>query len=195
LRKVAVGLIIHYEKTNLKMKKQIALTLITLAFIGCNNSAEPVVTKNAIATIIAKSGSNASGTLKFSETNKIVKMTISLSGLTPGNQHAIHIHALGDCSAVDGSSAGGHWNPTNKSHGVWGGGAPFHLGDIGNMVADTNGNATFTRGTDLWCIDCEDENKNIVGKAIILHAGFDDFSGQPSGNAGARIGCGAIVLE
>jgi Cu-Zn family superoxide dismutase len=182
-------------KKNLKMKKQITLTLITLAFIGCNNSAEPVVTKNAIATIIAKSSSNASGTVKFSETNSIVKMTINLSGLTPGNQHAIHIHAIGDCSAADGSSAGGHWNPTNKPHGVWGGGAPFHLGDIGNIVADTSGNATFTRGTDLWCIDCEDENKKIIGKAIILHAGFDDFSGQPSGNAGPRIGCGEIILE
>jgi Cu-Zn family superoxide dismutase len=192
-------LIIHYEKMNLKMnlemKKQIALTLIALAFIGCKKSADSVVTKKAIASIIAKSSSNASGTVKFSETNKIVKMTINVSGLIPGNQHAIHIHAIGDCSAADGSSAGGHWNPTNKSHGVWGGGAPFHLGDIGNIVADANGNAAFTRETDLWCIDCADENKKIIGKAIIVHAGFDDFSGQPSGNAGARIGCGEIILE
>tara|TARA_B110000908_G_C10036554_1_gene349806 strand:+ start:19 stop:576 length:558 start_codon:yes stop_codon:yes gene_type:complete len=182
-------------KMNLKMKKQIALSLIALAFIGCSESDDTVETKNAIATITAKSSSNTGGTVEFSETNGIVKMTINVSGLTPGNQHAIHIHAVGDCSAADGSSAGGHWNPTNVSHGVWGGGAPFHLGDIGNIVADANGNATFTRETDLWCIDCVDENKKIVGKSIILHAGFDDLSGQPSGNAGARIGCGEIILE
>lgn len=184
---------------NLKLKKQIALSLIALAFIGCDNDDDPVITppeipKGAYADITAKSGSNAGGTVNFSETDGIVKMTINVSGLTPGNQHAIHIHAVGDCSAADGSSAGGHWNPTNQAHGVWGGGAPFHLGDIGNLVADAAGNATFTRETDLWCIDCADANKNIVGKSIILHAGFDDFSGQPAGNAGVRIGCGEISL-
>jgi Cu-Zn family superoxide dismutase len=188
-------LIIYYVKMNLKIKKQIALSLIALAFIGCSKSEDSVETKSAIATITAKNSSNAGGTLSFSETNGIVNMTISLSGLTPGNQNAIHIHAIGDCSADDGSSAGGHWNPTNVYHGVWEGGAPYHLGDIGNLVADANGNASFTRETDLWCIDCADENKNIIGKALILHAGFDDFSSQPSGNAGARIGCGEIILQ
>jgi Cu/Zn superoxide dismutase len=65
----------------------------------------------------------------------------SLAGLKPG-VHAIHIHEKSDCSAADGSSAGGHWNPTFKKHGKWGVGE-YHKGDIGNF-ADANGNGTIT---------------------------------------------------
>lgn len=120
-------------------------------------------------------------------------MTANLSGLTPGD-HAFHIHAVGDCSAVDGTSAGGHWNPTSVDHGAWGT-APFHIGDIGNMTAGADGTGTISKDTDLWCINCGDETKNIIGKAIIIHEGPDDFSSQPSGAAGPRIGCGEITVQ
>lgn len=153
----------------------------------------PVPTLKATASLAAKNSSNVKGTVSFIETDGKVTMVANVSGLETGN-HAIHIHAVGDCSAEDGTSAGGHWNPTNVDHGKWGT-APFHIGDIGNMVADSIGNGTITRETDLWCIGCDDENKNIVGKAIIIHAGPDDFSSQPAGAAGDRIGCGEIILH
>ena len=157
--------------------------------ISCTSKIE----KTAIVNIQSKSGSNVTGNVTFTETNGKVTMKAEVIGLSEGN-HAIHIHAVGDCSAEDGKSAGGHWNPTNKNHGKWME-EPFHTGDIGNLVANAEGKGTIERETDLWCIDCDDESKNIIGKAIIIHEGPDDFSSQPSGAAGPRVGCGEIVVQ
>ncbi|MBT8204051.1 MAG: superoxide dismutase family protein, partial [Eudoraea sp.] len=66
-------------------------------------------------------------------------------------------------------------------------------GDIGNFTADAEGNATVTFSTDLWCLGCEDETKNIIGKAVIVHKGKDDFVTQPTGAAGARVSCTGII--
>lgn len=165
------------------------LILTTLIFTSCEPNTEKVATVN----IESKSGSNVTGDVTFTEKNGKVTMKATVAGLDKGN-HAIHIHEIGDCSAADGKSAGGHWNPTDENHGKWME-KPFHTGDIGNIVADENGNGTIERETDLWCIDCDDDAKNIVGKAIIIHAGPDDFSSQPSGAAGPRVGCGEIVAK
>ena len=107
--------------------------------------------------------------------------------LTPGI-HAVHVHEFGDCSSSDGSSAGGHWNPTTEDHGKWGEGA-HHKGDIGNLEADQNGTARLQFSTDKWCLGCSDSSKNLIGKSIIIHAKADDFTTQPTGNAGGRVGC------
>lgn len=141
----------------------------------------------------SKSGSNASGTVTFkTDEDGEVTMTANLKGLEPGT-HAIHLHENADCSAEDGTSAGGHWNPTNEKHGKWGDAEGYHKGDIGNFEADADGNGTITFTTDEWCIGCEDPNMNIVGKGIIVHQGKDDFTSQPSGDAGARVSCGGII--
>jgi Cu-Zn family superoxide dismutase len=175
------------------MKNYLFLIISTLLFTACSNDVKSPITSKAVAIIKAKSNSNVSGTVTFTQIDSTVTMTANISGLTPGN-HAIHIHAEGDCSAADGSSAGGHWNPTNVDHGKWET-DQFHVGDIGNIVADSYGVGTISRETNLWCINCSDETKNIIGKSIIIHAGPDDFTSQPSGAAGARIGCGVIALE
>ena len=175
----------------MKMKtiKKLALLLVaSVTILACATEE-----KRAIATINAKSGSSVSGTVTFSEIDGKVTMVAALNGLSEGN-HAIHIHAVGDCSAEDGTSAGGHWNPTDENHGKWMEN-PFHVGDIGNLEVGADGKGTISRETDLWCIDCDDDNKNILGKAIIIHAGPDDFSSQPSGAAGSRVGCGEIELK
>ena len=139
-----------------------------------------------------KSDSNVKGVASFTETNGSVRMVATLSGLTPG-EHAIHIHEKADCSAADGTSAGGHWNPTHSQHGKWGAAEGYHRGDIGNFTADDEGNATITFSTDEWCIGCEDPNKDLMGKSVIVHQGTDDFVSQPSGNAGKRISCAGII--
>ncbi len=145
----------------------------------------------ATAIIVSKNDSGLVGNVVFSETDGIVTMVANV--FYDGSGHkAIHIHEKGDCSAADGTSAGGHWNPTNVSHGAWGSDS-FHIGDIGNIVVGRNGHGSIERKTDLWCIGCDDETKNILGKAIIIHEGPDDFSSQPSGAAGPRIGCGEIL--
>jgi Cu-Zn family superoxide dismutase len=89
-----------------------------------------------------------------------------------------------------GNGAHGHWNPTNKQHGKWGS-ASFHSGDIGNVTLDSAGKGTLTLETNLWSIG-GDSTTNILGRAVIVHGGVDDYVSQPTGNAGSRIGCGVI---
>lgn len=139
-----------------------------------------------------KSDSNVMGEVVFTQENDMVMMKATLSGLTPG-EHAIHIHEKADCSSEDGKSSGGHWNPTHEPHGKWGAEEGYHKGDIGNFTADETGNAIVEFSTDQWCIGCDDENMNILGKAVIVHQGVDDFTSQPSGAAGARVSCTGII--
>lgn len=139
-----------------------------------------------------KSDSNVEGDVVFTEENGMVMMKATLSGLSAG-EHAIHIHEKADCSSDDGKSSGGHWNPTHEPHGKWGAAEGYHKGDIGNFTADADGNAVVEFSTDQWCIGCEDANKNILGKAVIVHQGVDDFTSQPSGAAGARVSCTGII--
>lgn len=152
---------------------------------------KPEVKKVKVA-MEAKSDSNVSGNVVFKEENGQVTMTAVIDGLNPG-EHAIHLHEKADCSAADGSSAGGHWNPTFEKHGKWGDAEGYHKGDIGNFEADDNGNGTITFETDEWCIGCGDEKKDILGKSVIVHQGTDDFTSQPSGDAGSRISCGGVI--
>jgi len=139
-----------------------------------------------------KSDSQVKGEVTFSEKDGTVSMIAMLSGLSEG-EHAIHIHDKADCSSADGKSTGGHWNPTGTPHGKWGADEGYHKGDIGNFKADADGNAKIKFETDEWCIGCDDETKNIIGKGVIVHQGVDDFTSQPSGAAGARVSCAGII--
>ncbi|WP_100612598.1 superoxide dismutase family protein [Confluentibacter lentus] len=183
------------------------IILIALSLAACKNEKkqEPVmetetvetemeepIIKELNITLNPKSDSKATGTLIFKEENGTVNLHAMISGLTPG-EHAIHIHEKSDCSAPDGTSAGGHWNPTNQPHGKWGAETGYHKGDIGNFTADENGNGMVMFTTDEWCIGCDDEAKNIVGKGVIVHAGTDDFTTQPTGDAGGRVSCAGII--
>ncbi|WP_335966421.1 superoxide dismutase family protein [Galbibacter sp. PAP.153] len=152
----------------------------------------PKEAKKVKVSMEAKSDSNVSGNVVFKEESGIVTMTAVFDGLEPG-EHAIHLHEKGDCSSPDGKSAGGHWNPTHEKHGKWGSPDGYHKGDIGNFTADDNGNGTITFKTDEWCIGCGDEKKDILGKGVIVHQGVDDFTSQPSGDAGSRVSCGGVI--
>ena len=174
------------------MKKLALLFSLALAlFIGCKTNSLSNPDKKLNIVFEPKSNSTVSGTATFEEKNGKVTFTAKLAGLKPG-VHAIHIHEKSDCTAADGSSAGGHWNPTFKKHGKWGIGE-YHKGDIGNFIADEKGSGTITLTTDEWCISCGDATKDILGKGLIVHQGADDFVSQPAGNAGARVACSAII--
>jgi superoxide dismutase, Cu-Zn family len=147
----------------------------------------------AIAQMEAKSGSNVSGTVTFTMEDAQVHIMVDLQGLTPG-KHAIHIHEFGDCSAPDGTSAGGHWNPSSEAHGHISETEEFHYGDIGNLEVGEDSTATFERTVDIWTIGGEGVS-NIVGQSVIVHAGEDDFTTQPTGAAGGRIACGVIEMQ
>jgi Cu-Zn family superoxide dismutase len=177
-------------KINL-MKKILLLSLISFAIIVACKSGNSSTANALNITLESKSGSTVTGTATFKEKNGSVTFEAKLSGLKPG-VHAIHIHEKADCSAGDATSAGGHWNPTHVKHGKWED-AEHHKGDIGNFIADENGNATINLKTSQWCIGCGDVNKDILGKGLIVHDKADDYVTQPTGNAGARVACAGII--
>jgi Cu-Zn family superoxide dismutase len=148
--------------------------------------------KSLTISLSPKSDSNVEGTINFVEKNGMVTMVGTVTGLEEG-EHAIHIHEKADCSSADGKSSGGHWNPTGQPHGAWGDTTGYHKGDIGNFKTNATGVATLTKTTDEWCIGCGDDTKDILGKAVIVHIGVDDLTSQPSGAAGARVGCAGII--
>lgn len=168
---------------------------VSLLLTGCEvierSGIPPVPSKQAIAVINSASDSGVTGMASFSQIGQTVMLHIEIKN-AESRQHAVHIHENGDCSSPDGKSAGGHWNPTNVAHGKWGEGE-FHLGDIGNIDVGEDGTGTIELSTDLWEIGTG-SMIDVVGKGIIVHADADDFTSQPSGNAGARIGCGVIEL-
>ena len=185
------------------MKKSLMIQLLLLigisfALISCErvNQQTDVISAPAVIQAIAiigpASNSTVTGTATFTQSGDQITVLIDIQNATPG-LHGVHIHENGDCSAPDGTSAGGHWNPTNVAHGKWGVGE-FHLGDLGNITVGDDGTGSFELTTDLWEIGTGSDI-DVVGKGIIVHADADDFISQPSGNAGARIGCGVIVLS
>ena len=146
------------------------------------------VTK-AVCVVYPLGDNKVAGKVTFTKTADGVEVSAELTGLTPG-EHGFHIHEFGDCSMADGVCAGAHFNPTGKPHG--GPDSPeHHAGDFGNLTADSAGKATLKLVDKSLMLNGPD---SIVGRAIIVHADPDDLTTQPSGNAGARIGCGVIGI-
>ncbi|MEW2922446.1 MULTISPECIES: superoxide dismutase family protein [Flavobacteriaceae] len=190
LQALALGLVLVTAFSCKQAKKEAEETSeeIEEAVDQMAEKAEPTV---ITFTMEPKSDSGVSGEVTFTGDGEVAMKAV-FSGLSEG-EHAIHLHEKADCSAADGTSTGGHWNPTFQPHGKWGAEEGYHKGDIGNFTADADGNATVEFKTDEWCIGCDDETKNILGKAVIVHQGVDDFTSQPSGAAGARISCTGII--
>ncbi|MCF8235053.1 MAG: superoxide dismutase family protein [Bacteroidales bacterium] len=151
--------------------------------------AAPEIDK-AICVLHPTEGSEAHGTVWFEKTGDGIHVKVEMHGLEEG-KHGFHIHAVGDCSAADGTSAGGHFNPQDKKHG---GPADSlrHVGDLGNITADENGDAKMEMTDTL--ISFHGEN-SIIGRGVIVHAGMDDLTSQPTGDAGARVACGVIGID
>lgn len=143
----------------------------------------------ASAKLEARSGSHVTGTVRFVQKADQLVATVEVSGLNPGQEHGFHIHDKGDCSAADGMSAGGHFNPTSKPHGPQH--ADHHSGDMPALKADAYGVArgSFT----LHHATLTDGPTQIVGRSVIVHKDPDDYKTQPTGNSGARWACGVIV--
>ena len=149
--------------------------------------------KTAKAVITATdAGAAVFGEVEFMEKGGGVQVTTRLTGV-PAGTHGFHVHENGSCADA-GQAAGGHFNPDHREHGLLtkDGLENVHAGDMGNItIADDSSGvySAFLKGVSLT------EGKyNITGKAVILHEKVDDF-GQPTGNAGGRIGCGIITLQ
>lgn len=146
-------------------------------------------TDKAVAVLHPTEGNKVTGLVTFTSTSDGIRVIADVEGLSPG-KHGFHIHEYGDCSAPNGTSAGGHFNPEAKMHG-----APTdavrHVGDLGNITAGSNGKAHFEWTDKLLSFDGP---HSIIGRAVIIHAGEDDLKSQPTGNAGDRVACGVIGI-
>lgn len=141
----------------------------------------------AIAVLQPTQGSSVRGTVTFTRVVSRVRVVAHIEGLAPG-QHGFHIHEFGDASSPDGSSAGGHFNPTGAPH-AGPKDMPRHVGDLGNITADASGQAhldAFVSGLAF------DGPNSILGRGVVVHANVDDLKSQPSGNAGGRLAVGVI---
>ena len=144
----------------------------------------------AMAALQPTAGNQTAGELRFAVVNGRIEVTGTVTGLPAGGTHGFHVHETGDCSAPDGSSAGGHFNPGGTEHGRVGQGA-HHAGDSDNITAGTDGTAQVSgwlEGATIGGGGADD----IVGKGVIVHKDADDYATQPTGNAGDRLACGVI---
>ena len=144
---------------------------------------------HAVAVLAPTDGSAANGVVTFTQLEAGVRVVADLIGLEPG-VHGFHVHEFGDCSASDGTSAGGHFNPEGFEHG-----APTdeyrHVGDLGNVTADDSGVVHYEYVDNR--IGFAGSN-SIIGRGVIVHAGEDDLATQPTGAAGARVACGVVGI-
>ena len=206
----AKTIIIMHLKKSFKNLFSALLIISIFSLVSCGSNETNTASENSDTTTAVTSGvenktsssaeailsgtqpdTTVTGTVSFNEDNGKVKMMLDITVAKKANQSvAVHIHEHGSCGDM-GKEAHGHWNPTKMNHGKWGS-AAFHSGDIGNVSLNAEGKGTLELETDLWSISGTDSTKNILNKAIIVHGGVDDFTTQPTGNAGSRIGCGVI---
>ena len=206
----AKTIIIMHLKKSFKNLFSALLIISIFSLVSCGSNETNTANENSDTTTAGTSGveneasnsaeatlsgtqpdTTVTGTVSFNEDNGKVKMKLDITVPKKANQSvAVHIHEHGSCGDM-GKEAHGHWNPTKMNHGKWGS-AAFHSGDIGNVSLNAEGKGTLELETDLWSISGTDSTKNILNKAIIVHGGVDDFTTQPTGNAGSRIGCGVI---
>lgn len=143
----------------------------------------------AVCVLHPTEGNSVKGTVWFTEENGKISVKADVEGLTEG-KHGFHIHEYGDCTAADGTSAGGHFNPEGVDH-AGHEDSTRHVGDLGNLTAGADGKASLSLTDDRMSFHGK---HSIIGRAIIVHAGEDDLKSQPTGDAGGRVACGVIGI-
>jgi Cu-Zn family superoxide dismutase len=172
----------------------IAFVLIVLvSLLGIRAVAQKAPAKPGRVTVQLKDGQGkAVGTAVVSPAKQGVSIALNLTGLTPG-EHALHIHSVAKCDGPAFTTAGGHFNPDMKKHGLQSPDGP-HAGDMPNFTVGAKGTAKATI-TDPR-VNMGDDAHSVFsngGTALVIHAKADDMKTDPAGNAGDRIACGVIT--
>jgi len=162
----------------------IALPVVLVVF------ALPSVAKTSVELKDAQG--KAVGTVGLWQQGPGVGLELNLHGLPPG-EHAIHFHTNAKCDAPDFKSAGAHFNPENKKHGLENP-EGHHAGDMMNFTVDAKGRAKARlQDKDVTLLEGNHSLFSNGGTAIVIHAKADDMKTDPSGNSGDRIACGVIT--
>lgn len=165
---------------------------------AADSAAVGPATPNGAVAVIAPTDSAAggpSGQIEFVETDGAVEIRYNLSGFPGAGPFGFHVHENGSCApdsaGTPGGAAGGHFNPMASPHGAPDSSATArHAGDLGNLAPEATGRAIGTRVDSVLAFDGP---TSILGKAVVIHAGADDFATQPAGDAGGRIACGVVA--
>ena len=178
------------------------LTLGTLAFAQDTGGASPSAVANKVATaqLVGRDG-NVIGDVNFTEPaegeNRFVTVQVGIeqaTGLEPG-EYGFHIHETGRCDAPEFETAGGHFNPTGASHGLFNLEGP-HAGDLINLNVGEDGTVTYVVSTErITLTEGERAILDSDGSAVIIHAQADNYLTDPGGSSGDRIACGVIEQE
>jgi len=171
------------------MKKGIALALVGVSWLLVSASG---VGAQGAETALKDGEGKSVGKASLRETKEGVLISVQVNGLAPG-LHAVHVHAVGKCEGPKFTSAGGHFNPGNKKHGLKSPDGP-HAGDLPNMYVTKAGVGRLETLTDGITIKAGEASVfDADGSALVIHAGVDDYTTDPTGNAGDRIACGVIT--
>ena len=170
------------------MIRRTSVVLAAAALVAACGSPSRSDRPVALAELQPTAGQTVQGSVWLVQERSHVAVHARVKGLKPGSEHGFHIHEKGDCSD-NGNAAGGHFNPGGKPHGGVHG--PHHLGDMPSLKADAGGEAEYAY--DIPGVLLSGGEADLMGKAVIVHANPDDYTSQPSGNAGARIACGVIL--
>jgi len=165
------------------MRKLVLLTAVT-GLTACSTVTEP---QGGPPMPLVNGSGQSIGSVRAWQTTGGVSFHIQASGL-PHGIHGVHVHAVGRCDGPDFASAGGHWNPAGKKHGMNNPAGP-HAGDMPNVEVAANGvlgTTVVLPGASMTSLLDAD------GAALVIHAGPDDYMTDPSGNSGARIACAVI---
>ena len=134
------------------------------------------------------------GTATFTQVSGGVRVSGTFRGLPPG-EHGFHVHAVGRCDPPDFMSAGGHFNPTNRQHGLRNPAGP-HVGDLGNLTVGADGTGTIDATTRGGTLAAGSESFfDADGSSLVIHENPDDDVTDPTGNSGGRIACGVLVAS
>jgi superoxide dismutase, Cu-Zn family len=175
------------KKTALKSGLVAAAFLATLTFAIAKDAKPKPVTVN-----LQNGQGKSVGSATLSAAANGVTIKLNVHDLTPGD-HAIHVHQAAKCEGPDFKSAGGHFNPDNKHHGLQNPEGP-HAGDIPNFTADAKGKSKATVvAANVTLTDGPHSVFTGGGTALVIHAKADDGKTDPAGNSGDRIACGVIT--